>query len=378
MLSRRVFRQLTDGLLFGTATDIAPATCTASRSSSCPVGALSIAPRLRRHTSSSSTRWKSRQGKDFFAKEARVQGLKSRAAFKLLEVLCWQNLMREEIANREKMNEKYKLFKAGQTVVDLGYAPGSWSQVAVNRTAPNGRVLGIDLIPTQPPKGVSTIQGNFLSPDIQAEVRAYVQDPNLGRPRRQVFSEEEEDTGVSEEDLEEMERGYIDLERRTQAEGIEAEAIGQLDSQQASNWVEPEAKLSLKERDRRQGRVVDVVLSDMCEPWDQTTGYHKRSLSDPYTRMMNTSGVPFRDHAGSMDLCLAAVNFGFDTLRTGGHFLCKFYQGSEDKALETKLKRLFAKVHREKPDSSRSESKEAFFVALRRKENPIREEVFRE
>lgn len=51
---------------------------------------------------------------------------------------------------------------------------------------------------------------------------------------------------------------------------------------------------------------------------------------------------------------MAALTFGFDTLRTGGHFLCKFYQGAEDKALETKLKRLFAKVHREKPDSSRS------------------------
>lgn len=51
---------------------------------------------------------------------------------------------------------------------------------------------------------------------------------------------------------------------------------------------------------------------------------------------------------------MAALAFSFDTLKTGGHFLCKFYQGSEEKAFETKLKRLFAKVHREKPDSSRS------------------------
>ena len=51
---------------------------------------------------------------------------------------------------------------------------------------------------------------------------------------------------------------------------------------------------------------------------------------------------------------MAALTFSFDTLRTGGHFLCKFYQGSEDKALETKLRRLFTKVYREKPDSSRS------------------------
>lgn len=51
---------------------------------------------------------------------------------------------------------------------------------------------------------------------------------------------------------------------------------------------------------------------------------------------------------------MAGLTFAFDTLCTGGHYLCKFYQGPEDKALETKLKRLFEKVHREKPDSSRS------------------------
>lgn len=91
---------------------------------------------------------------------------------------------------------------------------------------------------------------------------------------------------------------------------------------------------------------------------------------------------------------MAALTFAFDTVKTGGHFLCKFYQGSEEKAFETKLKRLFAKVSREKPESSRSvscdgisyttltdkwqASKEAYFVALRRKEDPTREEVFRE
>jgi hypothetical protein len=47
-------------------------------------------------------------------------------------------------------------------------------------------------------------------------------------------------------------------------------------------------------------KTVDVVLSDMCAPWDQTTGFWKRSLSEPYRRMMNTSGVAFKDHVGSM------------------------------------------------------------------------------
>lgn len=51
---------------------------------------------------------------------------------------------------------------------------------------------------------------------------------------------------------------------------------------------------------------------------------------------------------------MAATAFCFDTLKTGGHFVCKFYQGAEDKALELTLKRFFEKVHRDKPDSSRS------------------------
>ena len=52
--------------------------------------------------------------------------------------------------------------------------------------------------------------------------------------------------------------------------------------------------------DEALGRTVDVVLSDMSAPFDQTTGFWKRSLSDPYYRMMNTSGINFKDHAGSM------------------------------------------------------------------------------
>ena len=54
------------------------------------------------------------------------------------------------------------------------------------------------------------------------------------------------------------------------------------------------------------------------------------------------------------DLCGAALSFAFDILRPGGRFICKFYQGGEDKRLEHQLKSLFLKVHREKPESSRS------------------------
>lgn len=79
-----------------------------SRSSSSP----SPTPSTRRYASSG-RRWTERQKGDQFARAAKVQGLKSRAAFKLLQI-----------------NERYRLFKPGMTVVDLGFAPGSWSQVS--------------------------------------------------------------------------------------------------------------------------------------------------------------------------------------------------------------------------------------------------------
>lgn len=258
--------------------------------------------------SSSNSQWKQRQGSDYYARRAKVQGLKSRAAFKLLE-----------------MDAKYRLFKRGQTVVDLGYAPGSWSQVAQERTKPNGRVVGIDLIPAQPPKGVSTIQGNFLSPIVQNLVKEYLHEfagkHGGSRSSQQASADEDDEENVVAQAIREK-RSYIDTEREDTTEHEH------------------------EELSEKQGRLVDVVLSDM---------------------MMNTSGMAFRDHAGSMDLCTAALRFASDTLRSGGHFVCKFYQGAEDKELEMKLRKMFSRVYREKPESSRSESKEAYFVALRRK-----------
>ncbi|GKT60850.1 ribosomal RNA methyltransferase MRM2 [Colletotrichum tofieldiae] len=282
--------------------------------------------------SSSNSRWKMRQGKDMFAREAKVQGLKSRAAFKLLE-----------------MDAKYKIFRKGQTVVDL---------VAVERTKPNGQILGIDIIPAQPPKGVSTIQGNFLSPDVQDMVKEYLsraKSRKTSSPRPSEYEQDDDNDDESsdgEAALVDDKPSYIDMERAA------SEAAATEASPSAADGAEA-----------RKGRLVDIVLSDMSAPWDQTSGFGVNSLSNPYHRMMNTSGMAFRDHAGSMDLCGAALQFANDTLRNGGHFVCKFYQGSEDKAFEKKLKTLFAKVFREKPESSRSDSKEAYFVALRRKGN---------
>ncbi|UKZ62599.1 uncharacterized protein TrAtP1_003840 [Trichoderma atroviride] len=279
---------------------------------------------------SSGSQWKQRQGRDHFVRHAKVQGLKSRAAFKLLEI-----------------DAKYKLFKKNQTVVDLGYAPGSWSQVAVERTRPYGQVIGIDLIPAQPPKGVATFQGDFLSPVVQQLLKEFIAQAHHDRQSRAAqFDDNGEDDLKSDRTLIEQ-PSYIDLERH---------------STEASK--SPPGSIPTKSTSKN---LVDIVLSDMSAPWEQTSGFGSKTLSNPYDRLMNTSGIASRDHAGSMDLCEAALQFASDTLKPGGHLVCKFYMGARDKELEKQLRLLFAEVHREKPESSRSESREAFFVALRRK-----------
>ena len=234
-------------------------------------------------------------------------------------------------------------------------------------TKPSGRVLGVDLLPAQPPKGVSTFQGDFTSPDIQADIISFLRDPDRGRPRRgQILAE----APITEDALQEVEQSYIDKERQSSAQDRDED-----------------------EQDGHDDKVVDVVLSDMWAPWEQTNGLHKRSLSNPYFRMMNTSGNTFRDHTGSIvcaafrqfvrksltstqDLCRSALHFSFNTLKIGGHFVCKFYQGAEDKAFEKSMKAMFHKVHREKPESSRKDSKEAYFIGLKRLAKADRDAVF--
>ena len=162
--------------------------------------------------------------------------------------------------------------------------------MAVDRTAPNGRVIGIDVIPAHPPKGVSTIQGNFLSQAVQEEVKKFVRETDRGRLRFQhSLSSAADGESFTEEDLVQSSMSYIELEKRTDIPHIT----------QATTDVQSSRRNRL-ERDTTLGRTVDIVLSDLLEPWEQTDGFWKRSLSNPYYRMMNTSGINMRDHTGSM------------------------------------------------------------------------------
>jgi 23S rRNA (uridine2552-2'-O)-methyltransferase len=91
-----------------------------------------------------STKWLERQLNDPYVKRAKAEGYRSRAAYKLIE-----------------LDDKFALLKGVQRVVDLGVAPGGWTQV-VRKRAPKAQVVGIDLLPADPIEGATLLQMDFL------------------------------------------------------------------------------------------------------------------------------------------------------------------------------------------------------------------------
>jgi 23S rRNA (uridine2552-2'-O)-methyltransferase len=99
----------------------------------------------------SSTRWLARQLNDPYVRKAKASGLRSRAAFKLIEI-----------------DDRFGLLRPGLVVVDLGAAPGGWSQVAAERVASvagHGRVIAIDVLPLDPIAGVEAVELDFMAPE---------------------------------------------------------------------------------------------------------------------------------------------------------------------------------------------------------------------
>ncbi|MEK6747824.1 MAG: SAM-dependent methyltransferase [Pseudomonadota bacterium] len=94
--------------------------------------------------SKSSRRWLQEHVNDPYVKQAQQQGYRSRAAFKLLE-----------------LDQRDHLLRPGMTVVDLGAAPGSWSQIAAQRVGRLGHVVALDILPTEPLEGVTVLQLDF-------------------------------------------------------------------------------------------------------------------------------------------------------------------------------------------------------------------------
>lgn len=202
--------------------------------------------------SKSSKRWLAEHASDDYVKRAREQGWRSRAVFKL-----------EEIDRRDK------LIRPTMNIVDLGAAPGAWSQYASFATKGRGRIVALDILPMDPLPDVAFIQGDFRDDDVLAALRS-----ELG-------------------------------------------ALGP-------------------------GRGVDLVMSDIAP---------------------NTSGMVAVDQPRSMYLAELALDFARESLKPGGNFIVKVFQGEGSEELLAETRKSFGAVNVRKPKASRSRSREVYFVA---------------
>ena len=100
-----------------------------------------------------SKNWVNKQRRDTYVRQSKVDGYRARSAYKLIEI-----------------DEKFKIFKGGLTVIDIGAAPGSWSQYA-NKVAKNGKLISIDLKKMEPIGSSLQIQGDFTEEGVQQEIK---------------------------------------------------------------------------------------------------------------------------------------------------------------------------------------------------------------
>ncbi len=187
---------------------------------------------------------------DHYFKKAKEQGFKARSVFKL-----------------EEIDQKFRLLKPGMQVLDLGAAPGSWSQYTSQKIGTNGRLLGLDL----------------TAVDLKLPNARFVQEDILKC------------------NVEELLKSFEMPEK------------------------------------------LDAVLSDMAP---------------------NTTGIRSVDQARSFELCEMALFVGRKHLRTGGSFVCKFFQSGELQKFRIELKKSFGKVEIFKPKGTRTRSFEIFLIGF--------------
>ena len=196
----------------------------------------------------SSQRWLNRHFNDPYVQRAQREGFRSRAAYKLLEI-----------------QEKDRILRPGQVVVDLGAAPGGWTQVASQSVGGKGVVIAMDILPMDPVAGVEFLEGDFREREVLEKLRELLS-----------------------------------------------------------------------------GRPVDLVISDMAP---------------------NVSGVAVVDQPRSIHLCELALDFARETLKPGGDFLVKVFQGEGFEPFLKELRLSFSKVMTRKPEASRSISREVYLLA---------------
>jgi 23S rRNA (uridine2552-2'-O)-methyltransferase len=198
--------------------------------------------------SKSSGQWLKEHFDDPYVKRSQEDGYRSRASYKLIE-----------------LHEKDKLFKPGMTVVDLGAAPGGWTQVAAQYIGGSGTVIASDILLMDPLPDVSFVHGDFTEDEVFEKL--------------------------------------------------------------------------LREIDGR----VDLVISDMAP---------------------NISGNAASDIPSAMYLVELALDMAQQTLKPGGNFVAKVFQGEGFEDLISQMRSMFNKVYSRKPDASRARSREIYQIGI--------------
>ena len=103
-----------------------------------------------------SKNWINKQRRDTYVRQSKVDGYRARSAYKLIEI-----------------NEKFRIFKGGMSVLDIGAAPGSWSQY-VSKIVKNGKIISVDLKKMEKIENTIQIKGDFTAQETQDEVRNYL------------------------------------------------------------------------------------------------------------------------------------------------------------------------------------------------------------
>ena len=103
-----------------------------------------------------SKNWVNKQRRDTYVRQSKIDGYRARSAYKLIEI-----------------DEKFKIFKGGMSVIDIGAAPGSWSQY-VSKVVKSGKIISIDLKEMEKIKNTIQIKGDFTDLDVQNQIKSYL------------------------------------------------------------------------------------------------------------------------------------------------------------------------------------------------------------
>jgi 23S rRNA (uridine2552-2'-O)-methyltransferase len=237
--------------------------------------------------------WLNDHVNDPYVKQAKIDGFRARAAYKLKEI-----------------DETFKLIKPGMVVVDLGCAPGAWSQYVRRRLSPtgaavgtlNGVIIGLDILPMEPIEGVEFIQGDFTE---QATLDILLSKVKL---------------------LAHNKRGLVaDLAEK---EGSDKPTAAMTAAVQPASTPE---------------RLVDVVVSDIAP---------------------NLSGIADTDAARIELLIELAVDFSKSQLKPEGALVVKLFHGGAYEPIVKLFRQTFKLVKPLKPKSSRDKSSETFLVGV--------------